>query len=150
MNIRQATIDDLEAVNNLFDKYRIFYRKESDKNASRAFLRARFEEESSVIFLVEDEMRKVLGFTQLYPIFSSTQMKRIWLLNDLFVAKEGRGKGLSKLLIERVKQFCQETNAAGFSLETEKSNMIGNKLYPSAGMKLDDQHNYFYWDKSAE
>ncbi len=71
-------------------------------------------------------------------------MKRLWLLNDLFVAKEFRGQGISKLLIERAKQLAEQTHAAGLLLETEKTNEIGNQLYPSAGFNL-EANNFYFW-----
>jgi GNAT superfamily N-acetyltransferase len=79
-------------------------------------------------------------------MFSSTRMKRLWLLNDLFVKKEYRRRGISKLLIERAKELCRETKACGFILETAKSNSVGNKLYQAVGMSLDHNHNYYSWD----
>ncbi len=144
MLVRKAQIEDLESLAKLFDAYRVFYRKESDLEAASAFLLERIETNSSVIFVVE-ENEELSAFTQLYPLFSSTQMKRLWLLNDLFVDKKSRGKGQSKLLMERVKTFCFESDAAGFYLETEKSNSVGTSLYKRVGMDLDETHHFFHW-----
>jgi len=38
---------------------------------------------------------QLMGFAQLYPSFSSVSMKRLWILNDLFVSSEARGKYIS-------------------------------------------------------
>lgn len=145
MNIRQATTQDLPQLSRLFDGYRVFYRKESDMKGGESFLRARLEAEESVIYVCENIDGSLLGFTQLYPLFSSTKMKRLWLLNDLFVAPEHRGKDISKMLIEQAKKLVVKTGACGFFLETEKSNDIGNKLYPAVGMKLNAGSNYYEW-----
>ena len=60
------------------------------------FLKERLENQDSEIFVAE-ENGILTGFTQLYPLFfSSTRMKRYWLLNDLFVNENHRGKGHSK------------------------------------------------------
>jgi GNAT superfamily N-acetyltransferase len=72
-------------------------------------------------------------------------MKRLWLLNDLYVLPELRGFGIGKMLIERSKQLCAETGACGLSLETEKTNETGNALYPKMGFERDDEHNYYHW-----
>lgn len=146
-SIRQATINDVAAVAVLFNQYRIFYRKQSDVDGAIAFLVARIQNNESVIFVAERD-GEMLGFTQLYPLFSSTNMKRLWLLNDLFVDENYRGQGISVQLIERAKRLCQETNAHGMMLETAKTNTIGNHLYPRAGFNLDAQHNYYTWDVS--
>ena len=144
--IRKATIADLDGLVNLFDKYRVFYEKESDKEGARGFLSERIYNNDSEIFVAEDADGKLIGFVQLYPLFSSTRMKRLWLLNDLFVEQFHRGKGFSKSLIQKAKELAKATGAAGLILETAKSNDIGNRLYPSTGFTLDLDHNYYYWD----
>jgi len=143
--VRKAVIDDLSQLAGLFNLYRIFYRKESDIESAKIFLRDRMQQHESVIYVAE-ENRKLIGFTQLYPQFSSTRMKRSWLLNDLYVLEEYRGKGISKQLIEAAKQLAKETNSAGLLLETEKTNIIGNHLYPSAGFIFNNLTNFYWWD----
>ena len=147
MRITRATLQDLDDLNNLFDAYRVFYEQESDKKKSKVFLKSRIENEESVIFISRDAAEIATGFTQLYPLFSSTRMKRIWLLNDLFVDKKYRGQGYSKALIEAAKELCRKTGAAGMTLETAKENHIGNRLYPATGWTLDTEHNFYYWEK---
>ena len=99
---RKATLEDLPQLSNLFDQYRSFYHKESDIEGAENFLKERLENQDSEIFVAE-ENGILTGFTQLYPLFSSTRMKRYWLLNDLFVNENHRGKGHSKALIEKAK-----------------------------------------------
>ena len=88
----------------------------------------------------------LVGFVQLYPLFSSTRMKKLWLLNDLFVVENFRGKGISKQLIEKCKDVCDDTGACGLMLETAKTNKTGNSLYVKTGFILDADHNYYSWD----
>ncbi len=144
--IRKATIKDLNLVVELFDQYRVFYEKESDKQKAEEFLSERLKLNDSEIIVAETNDNNLVGFVQLYPLFSSTRMQRLWLLNDLFVIKEYRGKEISKQLIETVKKFCIQTNACGLILETAKMNVIGNNLYPRVGFSLDEDHNYYFWD----
>ena len=120
-------------------------RKPSDRDMAYRFLMERILKEESVIYLAEADHTEFCGFVQLYPLFSSTRMKRLWLLNDLFVQPEFRGQGVSKQLINKAKELARETDAAGLLLETEKSNMIGNKLYPSTGFELETKTNYYFW-----
>ncbi|MCI3936923.1 GNAT family N-acetyltransferase [Chryseobacterium aahli] len=143
-NTRKATIKDLSQLAELFDQYRIFYHKESDIPAAESFLKERIEKADSEIFVAEND-DKLIGFVQLYPLFSSTRMKRYWLLNDLFVNENYRGKGFSKELIEESKELAKSTNAAGILLETGKSNDVGNKLYPSCGFEIYDEVNFYEW-----
>ena len=142
--IRKATLSDLLPLSHLFDLYRQFYGKTSDLEAGKAFLNDRFENNESEIYVVSLDS-KIVGFVQLYPLFSSTRMKRLWLLNDLFVHPDFRGKGFSIQLIEAAKQLCIETNACQLTLETSKLNAIGNNLYPKAGFEIDLDNNYYAW-----
>lgn len=146
--IRKATINDLNRVVELFDRYRVFYKKESDKQKAEEFLSQRIKINDSEIFIAEADNNNLVGFVQLYPLFSSTRMQRLWLLNDLFVNMEYRGKGIAKQLIDKAKNHCIQTNACGLILETEKKNVIGNELYPKVGFSLDEEHDYYTWDNN--
>ena len=75
----------------------MFYGKESNIDISKKFLESRLSNKDSKVFICE--VNNILtGFVQLYPLFSSTRVSKYWLLNDLFVDSEYRGKGYSKLL----------------------------------------------------
>ncbi|MDN4014367.1 GNAT family N-acetyltransferase [Chryseobacterium gambrini] len=141
---RKAQLADVQQLAELFDQYRIFYHKDSDIPAAEKFLTERIENNDSEIFVAENE-GKLVGFVQLYPLFSSTRMKRYWLLNDLYVNENYRGKGFSKQLLEASKELAKSTDAAGILLETGKSNDIGNKLYPSCGFEIYDEVNFYEW-----
>ena len=145
-SIRKTTLEDLETLSHLFDAYRVFYKKESDLLAGQSFLKERIINKESEIFVSFDNEGTMTGFVQLYPIFSSTRMKRFWLLNDLFVHPIYRGQGISKVLLAYAQTFAQETDSTGLILETAKTNVIGNSLYPGVGFVLDDEHNYYTWD----
>ncbi|MEX0859294.1 MAG: GNAT family N-acetyltransferase [Balneolaceae bacterium] len=146
INIIKAGIQDLESLTELFGAYRNFYRMNPDREGENAFLKERLLNNDSQIFIAKNEQDALCGFVQLYPQLSSTQLQEFWLLNDLYVDPAYRGKGISIQLIERSKKLCRETNAFGLVLETEKSNDIGNKLYPRAGFELDEVHNFYIWE----
>jgi len=145
-SIRKATVQDLDLISPLFDAYRVFYEKDSDMKGAKNFLKERLENNESVIYLAMEDDKNAVGFIQLYPLFSSTRMARLWLLNDLFVDPSARRKGIAKQLLEKAKQHCHKTKACGFFLETGVDNIEGNALYPAAGMTLNDDHNFYYWD----
>ncbi len=77
--VRQATIRDLEQLVPLFDGYRQFYGRVSDLRAAREFLLARFNNDESTVFIAHEDERAI-GFTQLYPSFSSISLARIFIL----------------------------------------------------------------------
>ena len=145
MNYRKATPKDLGQLTELFDAYRVFYRKTTDIEGAKTFLKERITNKDSKIFVAETTENKLIGFVQLYPLFSSTRMKSFWLLNDLFVHPESRSKGVSIGLIDKAKELVLESKACGMFLETEKSNLIGNKLYPKTGFELNTGSNFYEW-----
>ena len=148
-NIRKVSLADLDQLAQLFDEYRVFYHKQSDLSAAKAFLSQRLSKSESEIFVAE-ENGKLVGFVQLYPLFSSTRMKCYWLLNDLYVNSNFRGKSYSKNLIEAAKELCIESDSCGMYLETGKENIIGNQLYPSCGFIKYDEVNFYEWEVPNE
>ena len=120
IQIKRAHQGHLNELVHLFDAYRMFYKKESNLEGAKHFLSERMQQKESIIFVALME-EKLVGFTQLYPLFSSTNMMPFLLLNDLFVAKEHRGKQISKGLIKAAQEHCKITKANGISLETEKT-----------------------------
>jgi hypothetical protein len=67
----------------LFDAYRQFYHKPSD--LARQFLHARLQNNQSIVLLALQSDNSAVGFTQLFPSFSSASAAPILILNDLFV-----------------------------------------------------------------
>ena len=104
MIIRRAKKKDIDQLSVLFDKYRIFYKQQSDVGSARSFLKKRMKRKESVIFVAE-ERKNLVGFTQLFPIFSSVSMQRTWLLNDLYVVEKARGIGAATALLNAAKEF---------------------------------------------
>jgi len=146
MKIRKARLTDLDALSDLFDQYRVFYKKQSNVEEAKKFLKARIERNESVIYIASADEETAVGFVQLYPLFSSTRMQRLWLLNDLFVDAAYRRKGYSIALIDAAKSLCKESKACGMFLETEMTNVEGSQLYPKTGFQLDKSHHYYFWD----
>ena len=132
MTVRRAKKKDIEQLTVLFDKYRIFYNKKGDIATARSFLRKRMKRKESVIFVAE-ERKELIGFTQLFPIFSSTNMMRTWLLNDLYVNGKARGKGAATALLNAAKEFGRETNSKWLLLQTAADNFTAQKVYEKNG-----------------
>ncbi len=143
MTIVQATINDLDALTELFDLYRLFYQQPSDLEGAKAFLHDRLNNEESIVFIAFDDT-EAIGFVQLYPSFSSVSMKQTWVLNDLYVIEDGRGKGFGEALIRRAITFAEEAGAKGVLLETGKDNITAQRLYEKIGFVQETSHFYFF------
>jgi GNAT superfamily N-acetyltransferase len=137
--IRQATIHDLEILVPLFDAYRQFYEQPSDPVLARQFLGDRFAHHESVILLAQSSGEQGLGFTQLYPLFSSTRAARTYLLNDLFVAAEARRLGVARRLLEEAANTARALGAIALSLSTAQSNHRAQALYESLGWQHEQE-----------
>jgi GNAT superfamily N-acetyltransferase len=134
--VRQATIADLDNLIPLFDAYRQFYRQPSDPERARRFLLGRFEHNQSVIFIAFED-GAAIGFTQLYPSFSSVGMARIFILNDLFVSPETRRRGVGAALLHAAAEYGRRLAAIRLVLSTEVINANAQSLYEKTGWKRD-------------
>lgn len=132
MNIRKAQDTDLEQLSSLLDRYRIFYKQESSLELARSFLMDRFHQKDSIVF-VGEEAGVLTGFTQLYPSFSTVSLKKLWILNDLFVHQDYRRRGIARKLMLEAMKFSQENEAKGLTLQTAIDNGSAQKLYESLG-----------------
>jgi ribosomal protein S18 acetylase RimI-like enzyme len=138
--IHQATVHDVDRLAPLFDGYRQFYGQASDVAGARAFLLSRFSHSESVIFVASRDSAAI-GFTQLYPSFSSISMARIYVLSDLFVANASRKLGAARLLLDAAVHFGRSIGARQLTLETARTNLQAQALYESSGWERD---NDFY------
>jgi GNAT superfamily N-acetyltransferase len=141
MTIRQAHLSDLEQLSILFDGYRQFYQQPSDIEGARSFLHQRFSNKESVVFMAF-ENNEAVGFTQLYPIFSSVSLKKAWLLNDLFVCASARKKGVALSLLKAAEDHGKATGARWLLLETAHDNTKAQALYEKAGWERETAFYY--------
>lgn len=141
LDIKKVTVSDISSVALLFDAYRVFYNQLSNLQAAFDFLEQRISKNESSIFLAVMGNEPV-GFVQLYPVFSSVQMKKSWLLNDLFVAATARNQGIGEALLQQAKQFGRESGAAYLLLQTASDNYRAQSVYEKNGwIKTQD---FFY------
>lgn len=145
VKIIRASVADVNVIAPLFDRYRQFYGQESNLEGATKFLVERLTRQQSVVFFATEESvsrPNGLGFVQLYPSFSSVQMKSIWILNDIFVAKDARRSGVGRLLMNAALSFAQSSGATRLVLSTAKDNVAARSLYFSLGYGLDDAFDH--------
>ncbi|KRE88363.1 acetyltransferase [Frateuria sp. Soil773] len=137
--ILPATIHDLDTLAPLFDGYRQFYGQPADLGRARDFLSDRLVHHESQILLARDAAGEGLGFTQLYPLFSSVRTVRTFLLNDLFVAAAARRRGVATALLDAAVEQARRLGAASLSLSTALDNAPAQALYEGRGWQRDRQ-----------
>lgn len=134
MEIKRIGIADAALVVGLFDLYRQFYKQPSDITTAENFISERLQNNESVIFVaLEDGMP--LGFTQLYPKYSSMRASKNWILNDLYVENNHRKKGIGEALIKTAMNFAKGEGATFVQLETAIDNYTAQSLYEAVGFE---------------
>ena len=137
MDIKRATLKDLDEVSRLFDLYRQFYEQPADLDKARGYIEARLTNDESIIYLATDEEGNGLGFTQLYATFCSVAAAPIWILYDLYVDAEVRKGGVGTALMDRAKKLAEETGAVRIQLETAVDNRTAQSVYEALGYERD-------------
>ncbi len=147
ITIVKADQQHLESLAPLFDAYRVFYEQESDLASAREFLSQRISRNESTVFMAFSD-DQAIGFTQLYPLFSSVSLKPMHLLNDLYVDASFRGKGIASLLLNEAKRFALENGSKGLSLETHNTNPA-QALYERLDWEKDEEYLHYFWKATS-
>ena len=152
MRIIQATLEHLDLLTPLFVKYREFYGSLPYPDSSRAFLEKSLRRKESVIYLAlpDDDDGRLLGFCQLYPSFSSLSLKRVWILNDIYVAEDARRQLVADNLMRTAKKMAKETQAVRMRVSTSSDNLVAQKTYESMGFREDNEFKNYILPISDE
>ena len=147
MTITRVKLKDLDRLASLFDAYRIFYNQESHLTNAKHFIKQRLIQKDSIIYMayLDD---KAVGFTQLYPLFSSVSMTTMYLLNDLYVDAKYINQGIGKALINRAKHLCQAESNKGLAIQTAQDNPAQH-LYEQLGF-IKDADLHFFWSTQSK
>lgn len=141
LQVQRAGFADAAEAAYLFDQYRSFYEQPADFAGAKKFLSERLQLKDSAIFLAWLDA-EVVGFLQLYPIFTSVGMQRTWLLNDLYVKETARGKQVATLLMQAAKDFARSKGSKWLLLQTAADNLPAQALYEKDGWQK--QNDFFY------
>jgi ribosomal protein S18 acetylase RimI-like enzyme len=149
MHIKRINSTERHLAVDLFDQYRVFYNQPSDKILADNFLKARLENNESVVFVALESSNGEdlpVGFTQLYPTYSSVRAVKNWILNDLYVAADHRKKGIGEQLIQAAMQFAKADGAQYVQLETAIDNYNAQRLYETIGfVKQQPETDYYVY-----
>jgi GNAT superfamily N-acetyltransferase len=141
----QVSVEQVDLAAPLFDAYRQFYGQSPDLAGARRFLAERLGRGESVIFAAVEDGR-ALGFTQLYPSFSSVSMGSIWILNDLFVAAEARHRGVGARLLRAARDHALHTGAVRLELATAVTNTTAQALYERDGWRKNTEFLHYEYE----
>lgn len=142
IEIVHAQPDHAGDVAPLFDAYRCWYGQTSDPDGAFSFIRERLRAGESEIFFARQDGRSV-AFTQLYPVFSSVSMGRVWILNDLYVDSSARRQGLGTILLETAAEFAKALGAVRLQLETKHDNTAAQAAYEALGWEQNTEFLHY-------
>ncbi|WP_211196209.1 N-acetyltransferase [Flavobacterium sp. H122] len=147
IEIKKINSTESEIVTELFDKYRIFYKQPSDIELANIYIKERLEQNEAQIYVAFiKENLKPIGFTLLYPKFSSVSAKKNWHIGDLYVEMDQRKKGIGEKLLNTALSFAKNEGANFISLNTAIDNYSAQKLYENFGfVKQEYLPGYLYY-----
>ena len=105
---------DIEVSKQLFKEF------VSNENLGKAFL---------ICHSNEGRISEIIGYVILTFIFSFEYKGRIAFLDELYISKNFRGKGIGKQTIDFIKQEATQLNVKLIYLEVENHNVNAQKLY---------------------
>jgi GNAT superfamily N-acetyltransferase len=142
VNVIRAQLADVAQAAPLFAAYREFYGQPYDLEAAASFLASRLARDESVVLLAGDADATV-GFTQIYPSFSSSELAPIWILNDLFVLEDARGTGAADALLETAATLAKEAGVISIELATAHTNLRAQAVYDRHGYAPDQVYRHY-------
>jgi ribosomal protein S18 acetylase RimI-like enzyme len=125
--ISKVSASDLAELHPLVEKYRAFY-KQPENDKTPGFLEERIKSQEAIAFIARVNGEAV-GFTLLYPTFSTVSLSNIWLLNDLYVAESSRGLGIANELMDVAEAAAKSAGATRVFLRTANDNLPAQALY---------------------
>jgi ribosomal protein S18 acetylase RimI-like enzyme len=150
ITIKQIGSAEAHLVAGLFNQYRLFYNQFSDIGMAKAFLDDRLQYNESIIFVaIDHNTQQAVGFTQLYPKYSSVRLSKNWILNDLYVDADYRKQGIGEKLIKTAMDFARANGSTFVQLETAVDNYDAQHLYESIGFVKQGEETEFFLYKIA-
>jgi GNAT superfamily N-acetyltransferase len=144
-SISSAGTEDLGELLPLMRGYADFYEvtptDEQLLSLSRTLIEA--PETEGVQFIARDGAGHAIGFATVFWLWSTLSASRVGLMNDLFVAPEGRGSGAADALIERCRVACLERGATRLTWQTAKDNARAQAVYDRIGGHREEWLDYW-------
>lgn len=132
--IRPAEARDTDQLVPLMYQYIDFYqRPRPEESALRLFIASLQEDPSSGIQFVAEQGGTLVGFATLYFTFSTLQLKRAAIMNDLFVTSSERGSRIGEGLFQACLEHVRANGYAYMTWETAQDNIAAQSFYDKMG-----------------
>jgi GNAT superfamily N-acetyltransferase len=145
VTIDRVTEADLDALLPLVRAYCDFYEVSPSDDALLALSRALIADpdREGAQLLARDDAGRALGFATIYWTWATTSAERIGVMNDLYVAPDGRGTGAAEALIEACRAECATRGAGKLTWQTAPDNERAMKVYDRIGATREQWVDYW-------
>jgi GNAT superfamily N-acetyltransferase len=136
--------DDLDDVLPLMRAYCDFYEVAPPDDALRALSLALIADPAreGVQLIARGADGTPLGFATVFWTWSTTRAARVGVMNDLFVAPEGRGSGVADALIAACAERCREHGGVSLGWQTALDNARAQAVYDRIGARRSQWLDY--------
>jgi ribosomal protein S18 acetylase RimI-like enzyme len=134
-SVAAPTRGELEALAEIFDRYRAHYGEDSDVPRTAGWLEENLGAGRLRAFVAEDGGTFV-GFAITTEIPASLRLARFWQIRDLFVLPTHRRLGVGRALIASVQAAAIEAGALRLVVQTENDNDPALRLYADSGFEV--------------
>lgn len=139
INIRRAVKEDCPRLMELVQELAVFEKAPDQVTVTMEhFVESGFGPNPVWWAFVAEEDGKVQGFALYYIRYSTWKGQRIYL-EDLLVSEAMRGKGMGKLLFERVLQEAKDNNYSGMVWQVLDWNEPAINFYKKYNAVIDDE-----------
>lgn len=139
ISIRQAKPEDVQQLSELMYQYMDFYKRpRQEEGKLRGFIEYILDNRSSGIQFVAEREGALTGFATLYFTFSTLQLKRAAIMNDLFVTAEARGQRVGEGLFQACLEYAKRHDYAYMTWETAQDNGAAQAFYHKMGGRRSD------------
>ncbi len=126
------TRSEIEALAEIFDRYRTHYGEASDAFRAASWLEENLSASRLRAFVAEDSARFV-GFAITLDAPASLRLAHFWQIRDLFVRPTHRRLGVGRALLESVRAAAIAAGALRLVVQTEDDNDPALRLYADSG-----------------
>lgn len=130
--VAAPTRGEIEALAEIFDRYRAHYGESSDASRTARWLGENLGAGRLRAFVAEDDGRFV-GFAIALELPASLRLGRFWQIRDLFVLTTHRRRGVGRALLASVRAAAVESGALRLVVQTEDDNDPALRLYVDSG-----------------
>ena len=144
MAIERVTEADLDELLPLMRAYCDFYEVAPSDEALLAMSRTLIADpdREGVQLVARDDSGRAVGFATIFWSWSTLSAARLGVMNDLFVAPEGRGGGVADALIAACVDQAREHGADTLAWQTAKDNLRAQAVYERVGGKREEWLDY--------